>query len=121
VLITRDGGIENTGGKPWSQPEVYEIRFKGHLDVHRAQMFEGLEMVQGPGGETVLTGPSAGEGVQNGFVTWEISVTDDQAAEAQLLGYVLAGEALTVVEFSHKKHELEEIFLSLVEGGTDGR
>jgi hypothetical protein len=48
--------------------------------------------------------------MQNGVVTWEISVTDDQAAEA-----------LTVVEFSRKKHELEEIFLSLVEGGTDGR
>ena len=61
------------------------------------------------------------EVAHNGFVTWEISVTDDQAAEAQLLGHVLAGEALTVVEFSRKKHELEEIFLSLVEGGTDGR
>jgi hypothetical protein len=48
--------------------------------------------------------------MHNGFVTWEISVTDDQA-----------GEALAVVEFSSKKHELEEIFLSLVEGGTDGR
>jgi len=58
----------------------------------------------------VLTGPCASDGMQNGVVTWEISVTDDQAAEA-----------LTVVEFSRKKHELEEIFLSLVEGGTDGR
>lgn len=35
---------------------MYEIRFRGHLDVHRAQMFEGLAMVQEPGGETVLTG-----------------------------------------------------------------
>jgi hypothetical protein len=43
--------------QPWSQPQVYEIRFKGHLNSFRAQMFEGLEMVQGPGGETVLTGP----------------------------------------------------------------
>jgi hypothetical protein len=48
--------------------------------------------------------------VHNGSVPWEITVTDDQAAEA-----------LTVVEFSRKEHELEEIFLSLVEGGTDGR
>jgi hypothetical protein len=51
-------------------------------DVRRAQMFGGLEMVQGPGGETVLTGPSAGKAAHNGFVTWEISVPDDQAAEA---------------------------------------
>jgi hypothetical protein len=40
-----------------SQPQVYEIRFKGHLSAYRAEMFEGLEMVLGPGGETVLTGP----------------------------------------------------------------
>ena len=33
----------------------------------------------------------------------------------------LAGEALTVVEFSRKKLELEEVFLSMVEGGNDGR
>ena len=61
------------------------------------------------------------EAAHNGVVTWDISVTDDQAAEAQLLGHVLAGEALTVVEFSRKKVELEEVFLSIVEGGTDGR
>jgi len=35
---------------------VYEIRFRGHLDARRAQMFEGLEMIQKPGGQTVLTG-----------------------------------------------------------------
>jgi hypothetical protein len=40
-----------------SNPPVYEIRFKGHLSSYRAQMFEGWKMVQGPGGETVLTGP----------------------------------------------------------------
>ena len=61
------------------------------------------------------------EAAHNGVVTWEISVTDDQAAEAQLLGQVLAGEALTVVDFGRKKVELEEVFLSIVEGGNDGR
>ena len=35
---------------------MYEIRFRGHLDARRAQMFEGLEMIQKPGGQTVLTG-----------------------------------------------------------------
>jgi hypothetical protein len=43
-------------GQPWGRPQVYEIRFAGHLDRSRAQMFEGLEMVQEPGGDTVLTG-----------------------------------------------------------------
>jgi len=37
-------------------PQFYEIQFRGHLDPSRAQMFEGLEMVQQPGGDTILTG-----------------------------------------------------------------
>jgi ABC-2 type transport system ATP-binding protein len=57
----------------------------------------------------------------DGYVTWEISVTDEQAAEAQLLSHVLAGESPTVVEFSRKKLELEEIFLRILEGGKNGR
>jgi ABC-2 type transport system ATP-binding protein len=61
------------------------------------------------------------EAAHNGVVTWDIGVTDDRAAEAQLLRHVLADEALTVVEFSRKKFELEEVFLSIVEGGNDGR
>jgi ABC-2 type transport system ATP-binding protein len=61
------------------------------------------------------------ETAHNGCVTWEISVTDDQAAEVELLSHVLAGETVTVVEFSRKKVELEEVFLSIVEGGNNGR
>jgi len=55
-------------GNPWSKAEVYEIRFKGHLDVRRGQMFEGLEMVQGPGGETVLTGPVIDQAALHGIL-----------------------------------------------------
>ena len=43
-------------GQRFGGPRAYEIRLKGHLDARRARMFEGLEMVQEPGGETVLTG-----------------------------------------------------------------
>jgi len=55
--------------KPWSKPEVYEIRFKGHLSSYRAQMFEGLEMVQEPGGETVLTGPVIDQAALHGILS----------------------------------------------------
>jgi len=55
-------------GQPWSKPEVYEIRFRGHLDVRRAQMFEGWEMVQEPGGETVLTGPVIDQATLHGVL-----------------------------------------------------
>jgi hypothetical protein len=60
---------ETPGGQPWSQPQVYEIRFKGHLDVRRAQMFEGMEMVQEPDGETVLTGPVADQAALHGILS----------------------------------------------------
>ena len=42
--------------QPSNGPQFYEIQFRGHLDPSRAQMFEGLEMVQQPGGDTILTG-----------------------------------------------------------------
>jgi hypothetical protein len=48
---------EVSGRQSRSQPQLYEIRFKGHLSPYHAWVFEGFEMVQGPEGETVLTGP----------------------------------------------------------------
>ncbi len=105
--LVAQGSIEELlagGDKP-----VYTLSLKG--DGRRAlARIEALPWVSG-----------VRETAHNEYVTWEISVTDDQAAEAQLLGHVLAGEALTVVEFSRKKLELEEVFLSMVEGGNDGR
>jgi len=71
--------------------------------------------------ETLPWVSSVYEAVRNGSVTWDIGVTDERAAEAQLLRHVLADEALAVVEFSRKKFELEEVFLKIVEGGKDGR
>jgi ABC-2 type transport system ATP-binding protein len=47
---------------------------------------------------------------------WQVNVTDEQAAEAQLLRLVLVDEHTTVTEFGRKKYELEEIFVSIVEG-----
>jgi len=56
-------------GQSGSQPQVYEIRFKGHLSSCRAQMFEGLEMVQGPDGETLLTGPVIDQAALHGILS----------------------------------------------------
>jgi hypothetical protein len=60
--------LETPYRQPWRQPQRYEIRFKGHLSPYRAQMFEGLEMVQGPGGETVLTGPVIDQAALHGIL-----------------------------------------------------
>jgi hypothetical protein len=55
-------------GQPWNQAQLYEIRFRGHLSSSGAQMFEGLKMVQEPGGETVLTGPVIDQAALHGIL-----------------------------------------------------
>ena len=51
---------------------------------------------------------------------WQVSVSDETAAEDQLLRLVLADPRVAVTEFGRKKYELEEVFLGLVEG-SDGK
>ena len=51
---------------------------------------------------------------------WQVSVSDEKAAEAALLRHVLADQHLTVVEFSRKKYELEEVFMEIVKGDNHG-
>ena len=47
----------------------------------------------------------------------EVDVTDRSAAEAQLLGLVMAGNGVQVTDFGVKETDLEDVFLSIVEGG----
>ena len=53
----------------------------------------------------------------NGHVNCQVTVTDVDAAEVQLLPLVLEGGCVTVLEYGRKKVDLEEIFLELTEGG----
>lgn len=55
----------------------------------------------------------------DGRAHWQVRVVDEEAAEKHLLRLVLDDDRLTVTEFGRKKYELEEIFMSLVEGGSD--
>ncbi len=52
----------------------------------------------------------------NGTSVWQVSVSDEAAAEKELLRYVLADPAVTVTEFGRKKYELEEVFMEIVKG-----
>ncbi len=54
---------------------------------------------------------------ENGTTTWVVSVTDADIAEQRLLRVLMTDEDLVVTEFGRKEYELEEIFLSIVEGG----
>ncbi len=48
---------------------------------------------------------------------WEVTVTDDAAAEDQLLS-LLVSKGLKVADFGLKEYHLEDIFIDLVEGGA---
>ena len=48
-------------------------------------------------------------------------MTDEAAAENNLLRMVLSEPAATVVEFGRQKYNLEEVFLNIVEGGNNGK
>jgi ABC-2 type transport system ATP-binding protein len=56
----------------------------------------------------------------NGTTALQVNVSDAGAAESQLLRLVLADGGTTVTEFGRKKHNLEEIFLNIVEGDKNG-
>ena len=51
---------------------------------------------------------------------WQVSVTDPQAAEDQLLKLLVNGP-VKVTEFRRKQYELEDVFMQVIEGGQDVR
>jgi ABC-2 type transport system ATP-binding protein len=57
----------------------------------------------------------------NGTTEWQVAVSDEAAAEDNLLRLVLATGPVRVREFRRKQQNLEEVFMQLVEGGNDGR
>jgi ABC-2 type transport system ATP-binding protein len=52
---------------------------------------------------------------------WIVGVSDPDIAESQLLRLLLADKDLVVTDFRRREYELEEIFIDIVEGGTNGR
>lgn len=52
--------------------------------------------------------------LQGNQTIWTISVTDQEAAEDQLLNLLVAG-GLKVADFGRQEHDLEDIFLNIVE------
>jgi ABC-2 type transport system ATP-binding protein len=57
----------------------------------------------------------------NGSSTWQVTVSDETAAEKDLLRCVLADPAVTVAGFNRKKYQLEEVFMDIVKGDANVR
>jgi len=47
-------------------------------------------------------------------VNWQVSVSDEAAAEDQMLRLILEDRNVSVKHFGRKTHNLEEVFLSMV-------
>ena len=60
------------------------------------------------------------ESADENQVTWIVAVSDPDLAETQLLRLLLKDEDLVVTDFRRRQYELEEIFINIVEGGSDG-
>ena len=50
------------------EPELYEIRIKGHLDDRWADWFEGLTITLADNGDTLLTGPVVDQAALHGLL-----------------------------------------------------
>ena len=81
---------------------VYSVKLRGDAETAYPQVIEQPWV-------------SAIEASQRGDqTTWEVSVTDEAAAEDQLLS-LLVSSGLKVSDFGRKEYELEDVFLSIVE------
>jgi len=81
---------------------IYNVTIKG--DARRAQTrVAGQPWVQ-----------SLSVEANNGHITWQVSVNDNDAAEDQMLLLIMEDRDLRVKNFSRKTHNLEEVFLNLV-------
>lgn len=56
----------------------------------------------------------------NGQSHWDITVKDIEIAEDHLLKLALNAEGVFVIDFGKRKHQLEEVFMDLVEGDKSG-
>lgn len=55
---------------------------------------------------------------ENGLHQWQVEVSDQQAAETQLLPILLHDSQLAIKSFGKRKQNLEEVFVGLVEGDS---
>ncbi len=102
-LVTQGPVTEIMSG---SNGTVYTLALKGDGQAARERI------AQQPWVKSIT------EGRHNGETTLQVSITDAQAAEAQLLRLALADERVTVTEFGRQKLNLEDVFLQLVSGGN---
>lgn len=57
---------------------------------------------------------------KNGHTKWQITVKDEEKAEAELLRLLLSVEGVKVTEYGRNKVDLEDVFMKIVEDANNG-
>jgi ABC-2 type transport system ATP-binding protein len=86
---------------------IYDITLKSEADAALAEARDRLT------GQPWVQNLSMA--AEDGQIDWQVSVTDDAAAEDLLLRLILEDRSLKVKHFGRKTYNLEEVFLELVE------
>jgi ABC-2 type transport system ATP-binding protein len=81
---------------------IYSVTLKGDTQSAYAQVTQ----------QPWVSGIESGQ--ENGHAIWQVSVTDEVAAEEQLMS-LLVSNGLKVSNFSRKAQNLEDVFLNIVE------
>jgi ABC-2 type transport system ATP-binding protein len=95
-LLAGDGGSS-----------IYDITIKGEMEAALARAQGRVESQ--PWVQHLRTTAN------NDLIHWQVSVTEDAAAEDLLLRLILEDRSLKVKHFGRKTYNLEEVFLQLVE------
>ena len=104
--VVASGPIENIlSGKDGL---IYDVVIRGAPDgvVERLSQLDWVT-------NTTLTS-------HNGYSHYQVGVSDEVAAEENLLRHILYDPMVNVTEFTRKKYELEEVFMEIVKGDKNG-
>jgi ABC-2 type transport system ATP-binding protein len=85
---------------------IYEITLKSEAELKLADARD--RVTSQPWVQNLSTA------TDDGLTSWQVSVTDETAAEDQLLRLILEDRNLKVKHFGRKTYNLEEVFLDLV-------
>jgi ABC-2 type transport system ATP-binding protein len=87
---------------------IYEVKLKGEVE-NVQQKISSQPWVSGIHSK-----------VLNGVTHWTVSVNDPDLAEKELFRLLAADEHAVVIDYHPKEHQLEEVFMRIVEGGENG-
>jgi ABC-2 type transport system ATP-binding protein len=85
---------------------MYQVTVKGHAGQAQKRL-ESQPWVQ----QVLST-------AEDGHTNWQVCVSDEDAAEDQLLRLILEDRDLRVKRFGRKTYNLEEVFMSIIEGSN---